>query len=228
MNIYGSGAIPRDQGAGPSSPLTQAGGELGKDEFLQLLVTQLRHQDPLNPMEAEDFAAQLAQFSSLEQLIDANKRLDSQLSYIYALDQGINTTEAVGVLGSTETAKVDEAVLTEGVPGIAESEVGGEGGGATLTFYDMNGEPVGSREIGYLEPGRHQIDLGEESQLPPGAHSYTIDLVDEEGESVPVSLLITAVIDGIRYGDSGPVLISGGVEIPLSSIVEVSGRGEDR
>ena len=54
--------------AGPSSVL-------GKDEFLQLLVAQLRHQDPLSPMEGAEFAAQLAQFSSVEQLVSANDTL---------------------------------------------------------------------------------------------------------------------------------------------------------
>src|SRR5690606_13042023 len=58
--------------------LTATGGQLGKQEFLELLVAQLRHQDPLNPMQPQDMAAQLAQFSSVEQLIVLNDRMAVQ------------------------------------------------------------------------------------------------------------------------------------------------------
>ena len=49
--------------------------ELGRDQFLTLLVAQLQHQDPLNPLDGTDFTAQLAQFSSLEQLFAVNENL---------------------------------------------------------------------------------------------------------------------------------------------------------
>lgn len=53
------------------------GTEMGKDQFLQLLVTQLQNQDPLNPMEDKDFMAQMAQFSSLEQMMNMTKSIDT-------------------------------------------------------------------------------------------------------------------------------------------------------
>lgn len=54
---------------------TGAGGKMGKDEFLKLLVAQMKNQDPLNPMDGQQMAAQLAQFSSVEQLVNANDTL---------------------------------------------------------------------------------------------------------------------------------------------------------
>jgi flagellar basal-body rod modification protein FlgD len=54
-----------------------AGGEMGKDQFVKLLVAQMQNQDPLNPMDGKDLAAQLAQFSSVEQLMNVNTKLDS-------------------------------------------------------------------------------------------------------------------------------------------------------
>lgn len=59
-----------------------AGGAMGKDQFVQLLITQMKNQDPMNPMDGKDLAAQLAQFSSVEQLININAKLDSFTSLL--------------------------------------------------------------------------------------------------------------------------------------------------
>lgn len=61
--------------AGASSTPTNPNGKLGKDQFLKLLVAQLKNQDPLNPSNGQEMAAQLAQFSSVEQLQNANDTL---------------------------------------------------------------------------------------------------------------------------------------------------------
>jgi len=62
--------------------------ELGRDQFLTLLVAQLKNQDPLNPMESADFTAQLAQFSSLEQLFGMNESLDAIQEAVAAQESG--------------------------------------------------------------------------------------------------------------------------------------------
>lgn len=76
-----------------------AGGAMGKDQFVKLLVTQMQNQDPLNPMDGKDLAAQLAQFSSVEQLINAN----TTLSNIASLLTPPSTTGTTGTNGTTQT-----------------------------------------------------------------------------------------------------------------------------
>lgn len=64
-------------GSTAQSAITQAaGGAMGKDEFVKLLVTEMKNQDPLSPMDGKELAAQLAQFSSVEQLVNVNTKLD--------------------------------------------------------------------------------------------------------------------------------------------------------
>jgi flagellar basal-body rod modification protein FlgD len=68
-----------------------AGGAMGKDQFVKLLVAQMSNQDPLNPMDGQQMAAQLAQFSSVEQLININSKLDALATAIKAASTNTNT-----------------------------------------------------------------------------------------------------------------------------------------
>ena len=77
--------------------------ELGKDTFLRLLTTQLQNQDPLNPMANEDFIAQLAQFSSLEQLQGVN----TQLEGLAMINTSMNNASMVNLLGQEVVAVSD-------------------------------------------------------------------------------------------------------------------------
>ncbi len=69
INAINTDTIPSSETTRPTTDV------LGKDDFLQLLVAQLQHQDPLKPMDSTEFTAQLAQFSSLEQLYNVNDNL---------------------------------------------------------------------------------------------------------------------------------------------------------
>jgi flagellar basal-body rod modification protein FlgD len=80
---------------------------LGKDDFLRLLVTQLRHQDPLNPMEDKDFMGQMAQFSSLEQMTNVSSSLD-RLTFSGQLGQ------SVGLIGRTVSYETEDGTPASG------------------------------------------------------------------------------------------------------------------
>ena len=78
---------------------------LGKDDFLQLLTTQLKNQDPMNPMEDMDFIGQMAEFSSLEQMLNLN----SSVEKINTAITNNQTTQAMMFLGTNVTADVDDS-----------------------------------------------------------------------------------------------------------------------
>jgi flagellar basal-body rod modification protein FlgD len=94
--------------------------QMGKDDFLLLLIAQLRNQDPLDPMDNSQFVAQLAQFSSLEQMENLNTKFEDQAALIMSL----NNTMAVSYVGK-------EVVLGSSALEVADTGAGGGGGGPT-------------------------------------------------------------------------------------------------
>jgi flagellar basal-body rod modification protein FlgD len=202
--------------------LTAAGGQLGKEEFLQLLVAQLRNQDPLNPMQPQDMAAQLAQFSSVEQLLALNERMAVQNAYSEAIAHGLGTGTALGVLGRTVLARTDQvAVGKDGIETITV-EIGESGGTARLKLLDANGKEVGSRDLGFLAAGRHTVEVGKAADgLEDGVYTIAVDVVDDDGNAVAADTFIRVRIDGVRNTDRGIVLAAGALELHLQDIVEV-------
>ncbi|PIE97913.1 MAG: flagellar hook assembly protein FlgD [Treponema sp.] len=89
--------------------------ELGKDDFLQLLIAQLQHQDPTSPMEDAQFIAQMAQFSSLEQMTNLSNNFEK-------LAKNLTSSDAVGVVGK----KVGLEIAGEKVSGIVTATRRGE------------------------------------------------------------------------------------------------------
>jgi len=81
--------------------ISAAGKTMGKDEFLKLFTNQLKNQDPMKPMDSSAFTAQLAQFSSLEQLFNINKGLEQLLSFQSSLNNGM----VAGFIGKTVVAQ---------------------------------------------------------------------------------------------------------------------------
>ncbi|MEX0912216.1 MAG: flagellar hook capping FlgD N-terminal domain-containing protein [Gemmatimonadota bacterium] len=205
-----------------SIPPVNPKGQLGKEEFLQMLVAQLKNQDPMNPMKGDDMAAQLAQFSSLEQLTNISKQLEAQATGQDGLIGSINDTTAMNVLGKTVLAVGDHVEVPGDGSGSVHLGVGGDGGLATLTIMDETGREVGSRPLGFVGAGRHDVELGSAAEdLPAGSYSYAIDVVDAAGKPVPTQPFVTARIDGVEYGEHGPVLTSGGLLIPFGTILQI-------
>ncbi len=222
------GSIPGVGSGGAALDAAKPGGVMGKDEFLQLLVAQLKNQDPMNPMNSEEFAPQLAQFSSLEQLIQINETLTGQEGMSSAVVDIMNASSALGVIGKDVLAVGDAVRITGSGEESVTVGVGGQGGNGTLRILDENGKEVGSRDLGFVGGGRQEIVLGNAAKdLDPGHYRYEVEVVDDAGNPVELQTFTRVQIDGVRYGPGGPVLISGTLEIPLSSVVEVITRDQN-
>lgn len=192
--------------------------ELGKDQFLQLLVAQLRHQDPLNPSDPREFASQLAQFSSLEQMVSMNASLAKMNETDAAFIQLINANSAVSLLGKDVLAVSDEVIIPDSGSAEITIDVGQGGGTGTLKLLDENGDTVATRALGNLDGGRQTISI---EDAPPGRYRCVVEVRDANGGEVATLTYAKARVNGVEYTSEGPVLICGELRLPLSAVVKV-------
>ena len=131
---------------------------LGGDEFLQLLVAQLQNQDPLSPMESQEFAAELAQFSSLEKLASIDDTLAESVSTDLVLTQAINNTLASTLLGQEVTAVGNSFAHTQGDENTLSFRLGQYAETVDVVIYDGNGNEVRRIAAGSRNNGEHNIE----------------------------------------------------------------------
>lgn len=195
--------------------------DLGKDAFLNLLVTQLRHQDPLSPMESTQFTAQLAQFSSLEQLGNIN----SNLGILQLYQSSINNSQAVGFIGKTVKSLGETVCLAEDVPAEIHFELADEASDVCIHIYDSTGDFVKTIECGSLNSGDQSIEWDgtddEGNELPAGSYTYEVMAEDADGGTVAVMTFMINKVSGVTFKDGITYLLAGDLKIPISNVVEV-------
>lgn len=194
---------------------------LGKDDFLTLLVSQLQNQDPLNPSDSTEFTAQLAQFSSLEQLQNVNDTLANFEVY----QSTLNNIQSSGFIGKTVTASGESLSVTNSVADPISVELDANCHTAYIQIYDAYGNFVNDIEAGSLEAGMHSIswDGTDENGLTAGDGSYTYSVmaVDGDGNSVSTTSYITGKVTGVDYKTGETKLLIGDQEISISSLIRV-------
>jgi flagellar basal-body rod modification protein FlgD len=199
-----------------TSPSVGAGqSALGKDDFLNLLVTQLKNQDPLNPQDSTAFVAQLAQFSSLESMQNIQGLLTNQ-----GTDTALNTLAskanlATSMIGRNVLAVGNQLEVTQAGSGSVDIDVGGAGGSFTLNVMDSSGRIVASEETGFLAAGRQTLATG---TLPAGKYTYSVTSADG---STPVTTYTSGVVNGVSFQNGTVVLRAGTLTFPLDNVIEV-------
>lgn len=230
------------------SPYPSAGGfvppdtgrTLDRDAFLQLLVTQLSNQDPLNPQDGHEFAAQLAQFSSVEQLTSIGETLAGQTQLLAGLSQGLNASSirqeelsalltqradlasATGLIGQTIEAEGNHTVWNGTDRAPMGFELGGPSAHTTVTVRDENGRAVRTMELGHLGQGRHAPSwdgTGDDGRtLPPGTYTFDVIATDTDGDTVEATPFTQGRVDRITIEADGITLWIGTHGVPLADL----------
>lgn len=191
------------------------------DSFLQLLTTQLQNQDPLEPLDSNEFVAQLVQFTEVEQSIETN----SLLEHLLAKQNTTQTTAALGYIGQTVEAKGDTGSLSDGGTIEYTYSLPDKAAATQIIIQNASGNAVAALP-GQTAAGKHTLvwDGTDTSgnQLPPG--KYTINVIAEDSDSnkIDATTSVVSQVTGVETDDHGVFLTIGDVKIPLEDIIAVT------
>ena len=208
-------------GLDTSTKAGQAQAKMEEDlnQFLNLLVTQLQNQDPLEPLDANEFTAQLVQFASVEQQIYQNSNLEKMLE----IQQTGQAGTMVSYIGRRVEAQTNEIPLMGGLA-TGAYEHGDVVYEATITIQDKLGEVVFTAPA-KTEAGKHGFNWDGKDmygvQLPDGEYSFTVSAKNRDGDLQNVSQTSFGQVTGVS-AESGKIKLSlMGIEVPLEDILTV-------
>jgi flagellar basal-body rod modification protein FlgD len=215
-------SLPSSSSSNSSSSLSSTSGATlagNFQTFLQMLTTQLQNQNPLDPLDTNQFTQQLVQFASVEQQLKTN----DQLSTLVSLQQTTQATQALGFVGKTAVVNGSTAALTNSsatwglnVPTAAT---------VNITIANSSGQSVYtgsySANAGNNQPFTWNGLDNNGTQWPDGQYTMTATAVDGSGNSVGVTTQIQGVVNSVDLTQSPPLLSINGQTYTVNQIQSI-------
>ncbi|WP_455917433.1 flagellar hook assembly protein FlgD [Pseudomonas cerasi] len=224
QDLFNSKVKTSTDNSGLASVATAATGNqaLGKDAFLQLLVTQLKNQDPLSPQDNGAFVAQLAQFSSLEGINTLNDSVNA-ISSNFSSSQALQASSMVGrsIITQTDKAMVDTSKSMTGSVAVTAAT-----GNVSVKITDKDGNVVRTLDMGAQSAGDSSFiwdgkdDNGEVA--PAGTYTFAASTKNDKGDSVALLTSLPATVTSVTLSQTGGEMLlnlAGGMgSVKLSQI----------
>jgi flagellar basal-body rod modification protein FlgD len=202
---------------------------LGKDDFLQLLVVKMQNQDPLSPMEDADFIAQLAQFSSLEQMQNIADGITTSNQWDYLQMQSLNNAMASSLIGKDILAQYKSVHLDANGSAQINFTLPEAANSVTFTIKNSAGETVTTLSASDLSKGVNSLTWDGKDQLgstvDEGDYTITATGIDKDGNTITPSLTLTGTVEKIVYYNGSAYVTVNGMQISLSDIAQVGEKG---
>lgn len=200
--------------------------QMGKQDFLKLLTTQLKNQDPMDPMKGQQFATQLAQFTSVEQLMNINQTLSNQKSNDQGLVKSLNNSMAAGLIGKKVQAPGNAIQLQDGQNTDLSFELAQRASQVNVTVRDQAGNAVHSFERSNLDQGLHSIPWngtnGDGVDLGSGTYTFEVQAQSADGSAIGAQTLTRGTVQKVRFEQDGAKLVVDGQVIPMNQIESVT------
>ena len=204
-----------------ASAAASASGKLADtyDSFLKLLTTQLQHQDPLSPMDSNQFVSQLVAFAGVEQQIAQNSNLEKLIK----LQQSGISSSSLGYIGKTVEATSDVNQLVGGQAQFGYS-LPTNAASVTLAVVDQLGRVLYATP-GQTSAGAHSFTWNGKdaagNTLPDGEYHLRVSATDTTGSALNVTTSAIGKVTGVEQGADGPLLSLHGTTVPLDSVTAI-------
>jgi len=196
--------------------------KLGKDDFMKLLVAQLKNQDPNSPVDAKEFVTQLSQLSSVEQLAN----MGAELKNLGLATTNMVNNQAAGFIGKTIEANGSKLYL--GQAGSANSGINltQAADKVTISIRDASGQVIRTQEL----PGAQKAGLtpyqwdgytDDGTRAPAAQYTMTIDAKNKAGDPVISSAAINGVVSKVTYEQGFPELVVGEARVALANVTAI-------
>ena len=195
--------------------------ELGKDDFMNLMIKQYQNQNPLEPMEDTEMIAQMAQFSSLEQMKNV-----AQAVAMLALSQTAATNASmVSLVGKRVLTEGNQFTLNGGRPVDVSFNLPEDSPTAgKMVIRNQAGLTVAEIPADGWTSGSNKVLVDREAlglELPDGLYSY--ELVDAQGKTISNAQTISnLLVDSVGYEGGSVTLLAGGSEVAIADVLAVS------
>lgn len=219
--------------SGSSSSTSSSSSTLKYDDFLTLFCTQLQYQDPTNPMESYELAAQLAQFSTVEQLTEANTNLVTIESYLASLNNtgmiDLVGKEVVGTGGNIQVGSGTVIGPSYTLPASSSSSAYG----VTIKIYDSDDNLVQTLSLSDQSAGTYAVNWdgtnSSGSTVDDGQYYCTVSAEDSNGSTSTITAANTGTVYSFVMDSSSPYVIldsADGIRIPIANLYEITTDSE--
>jgi flagellar basal-body rod modification protein FlgD len=196
--------------------------QLDKDAFLKLMLEQMKHQDPTNPLQSHEMAAQLAQFTSLEQL----QNMNTNIGKLVESQQPHEKFQALSMIGKSINSDTSYIAHAEGMKDHdIRFDLANEAKDVEVIVRDAEGKDVRKYEFHNLKKGTNSVSWNartdDGSEVRPGDFRVFITAKDESGKSVNAKTDISGKITGVNFTAAGPVLMVGNQSVKLSDVKQI-------
>ena len=197
------------------------GKELGKEAFLNLLVTQMKHQDPLAPQDSQELVAQLVQFSNLEQLTGLNRQMEE----LKSIQTDTKEVLLLNYLGKNILFQGNTFRVSQEGPVPLHYRLAQEAKEVQINIRRSDGELVNALSLGPQEMGDHQILFASTDKqgkpLPGGKYFFDLKVVGWQGETVSAHPLSEGRVTEVATSGDMPYVVVGETKVPLEEVIRI-------